>query len=96
MKKIMMLTGALMMASTGAAFANEEKMETKAKWYFDKMDSNNDGMVSKAEQTAFGNQMFDKSDTNNDNMISLQETIAHKKQEKEEFKMKHGDMDDDS
>lgn len=98
MKKILVLAGVLAV-SAAPAFANTKDMEGKAQHWFQKMDTDGNGSISKAEHDAFGNQMFTKADANKDNMISMQEFTEHKRMEKENMKDDMGsrkDMKDDA
>jgi hypothetical protein len=56
-------------------FANNMNMDSK----FQKMDTNNDGMVSADEHAAYGKMMFDKADTNKDGSLSKSEMMSMKK-----------------
>jgi Ca2+-binding EF-hand superfamily protein len=59
--------------SAGAAYAAGD-MDEK----FEKMDTNNDGMVSMDEFNDHGKKWFEKMDTNGDDMISKEEKAAAK------------------
>ena len=64
-----------------------------------RMDTNHDGMVSKAEHDAYAQSMFDKMDANHDGMVSKAEMDAGMKAMHDEHgkddKMKEGAMDHD-
>lgn len=61
------------------------------KYFFNKMDTNGDGYISKAESEAFGEKMFSNADANNDGRISMQEMADAKKREREEWHATHPD-----
>lgn len=69
------------------ALANEKSMTDMATMMFNKMDTNNDGKVTKAEHDAFGTKKFDDADTDNDDTLSLSEMQAHMVKEKSGHKM---------
>lgn len=81
MKNIISLVTAFSLCAAMPAMANMDKnMHGKsADSWFNKMDTNGDGMISKAEHDAFGDRMFNEADTNNDGVISRQEMAAAKK-----------------
>jgi hypothetical protein len=83
--RIAILTLAAVLAAT-PVLANEANVEAKAQHYLNKIDTNKDSQISKAEHDAFGDSMFSEADTNKDNQISLSELTAAKKKEKEEMK----------
>ena len=86
MNKTMILASVLAVAIATPALANEVKTDEKAKHYFQKMDTDGNGIVSKAESDSFGQKMFDETDTNNDNALSLDELKAQKLKERSEWK----------
>lgn len=59
-----------------------------AKQWFDKMDQDNDGMISIHEHERFSEGMFRKADTNEDNRISPEEFMNAKKREHKDVWMK--------
>ena len=75
-----------LMAAPLAATANEDKMEKKVDYYFNKIDTDKNGSISKQEHEAFGQSMFNEADTNKDNQISKAELLAEKQKEKAEMK----------
>lgn len=83
---------AVIAAMPVAASANEQKAEQKANFYFKKIDTDGNGMISKAEHNAFGTSMFSEADANKDNQISKEELTAEKKQEMKEFEANKGNM----
>ncbi len=94
-KALMMAVAATMFAMPAMAndkdmtpAEKEAKMEKKADMWFDKIDSNGDGKISKEEHDAFGDSMFTKADANSDGNISKEEMMAAKKKEHEEMKSK--------
>jgi len=88
-----MLIGAVSLALPFAAVANEKDMEKKTDSFFQKMDSDGNGTITKAESDAFGNKMFKEADANSDGKISKEEFREHKKQEHAKWK---GSKDSDS
>lgn len=74
------------MAAPLAATANEDKMEKKVDYYFNKIDTDGNGSISKTEHEAFGESMFNDADTNKDSMISKSELLSAKQKEKSEMK----------
>lgn len=56
--------------------------------HFTKMDTNKDGVITRAEFTAKMNKMFDKMDANKDGKI----TKAEGKEAKKKWRKKHKDM----
>lgn len=82
MKKLALIAGVAFVATTSAAMANEHRVEA----YFDRMDVNNDGMISKAEHDSFANAMFVEADTNSNGSLSKDEVMAFKKIEKARMK----------
>ena len=77
MKK-MILTAAAVAMISGAALADGPD-------YYDKIDTNKDGVISKAESQAFNDKRFDELDTNKDGNISKDERQAHRAAMKEKF-----------
>ena len=66
-------------------------MQMKTDYYLNKMDSNKDGYVSRAEHKTFADNMFKDADTNNDGKISGQELMDAKWKEHDDMKMAMGD-----
>lgn len=81
MKKLLMAATALCLVAA-PAFANEKHDGHMAETWFKKMDTNNDGYVSKEEHAAFADKMFSEADTNNDGKLTLEEVRAQKMKEK--------------
>ena len=89
MKKMTLAMMALAMMCASPAFANHaDKAKMMAEQCMDKMDSNHDGMVSKAEHDAAGNDMFMKADTDKNGSLSKEEIVAMKKMEMNDMKDK--------
>ncbi len=86
-KKWIALGAAVMLMSASAAMANDSTAHAQAKadYYFDKIDTNHDGVISKDEHDKFSSDMFSKADTNNDGVISKDEMVAAKKKEMSEM-----------
>lgn len=93
MKKTLLMAAAATMF-TVPAIANEPvdaaKMDKKIQYYFEEMDSNDDGMITSAEHAEFATDMFDEADENDDGKLTLAELKAHKISEKEEMKEEVG------
>ncbi len=91
MKKSVCALSALVLCAAAPAFAND-------KW-FEKIDTDGDGYISKAENAAYADAKFTKADTNGDGKLSREE--KHAMREKHEHKReKHnreqnGDMSKD-
>lgn len=87
---------ALISLSAGAAFAghHEGGMDGKSKkgYYMKKMDTNEDGQISKDEFMAKYEKKFDKKDTNGDGFISKDEMKEAKKEMKKKWKEKKEKM----
>lgn len=94
------LTATIMAATvaltSGAALAmdDETMMHDKMKSKFNMMDTDKDGMISKAEYTSAKMKSFDEMDSNNDAMISMEEKKAYKMKMHDMMKedMTGGDM----
>lgn len=98
MNKVLMLAGALAVAAA-PAFAHTKDSEAKAQHWFQKMDTDGNGSISKSEHDAFSQQKFTKADANKDGSISMQEFTEHKRMEKDDVKDQSGsrkDMRDDA
>ena len=96
MKKIITYAGLLAIYATAPAFANDmdgdhqAKMKAMTESFFKKMDTNNDGYISKDEHRAFSDKMFEEADANHDGKISMDELSAFKQKEHDEWKTKMG------
>ena len=84
--KIAAFTIALAMTlSAGVHTANAQNAQNDAMTQINQMvqyriqqvDTNNDGMISKAEMQAKNNQMFNQTDANNDGMLTQQEMVQN-------------------
>lgn len=87
MKKLLMMTvmlGAFAapVILAPAVHANEKKGEM----WFSKVDTNGDGVISKAEHEKASANKFAKMDTNNDGKVTKEEVRAAKEKWKEEKK----------
>lgn len=85
MKKIFALITAVFAFVAAPVLANETKAgkANKTDYYFSKMDTNGDNMISREESNAFSASQFEAADTNKDSMLSRDELMAHKKKEHE-------------
>jgi hypothetical protein len=90
MKKLVMLTAAALIISAPAAFAehHEGKPHPKGGW-LEKLDTDKDGNVTKAEFMAFHEERFAETDTNKDGVISKDEAEAKKAEWKAKRKEMH-------
>jgi hypothetical protein len=86
MKKILPLALAgICIAMPALANDKPEQMKYSPGYMFDKMDSNKDGKVSKAEHDAFAAKKFSDMDTNNDNILTKDEMAAYRKSHMDEM-----------
>jgi len=74
------------MNSNQGEIEHREHMNKMTEYYFNKMDTNHDGYVSKKEYDVYMRKMFKQADTNHDGMLTLEEIKAQKMREKEEMK----------
>ncbi len=81
--RIVAIAATFILPSVAATAGN---MEKKADYWFNQMDANKDGAVSKAEHTSFGDKMFMDADTSKDGNLTKEELLAAKKSEKEKMK----------
>lgn len=61
-------------------------MEAKARYFFDRMDMNGDGYVTRGEQRSFSDRMFRETDVNRDGRVSFEECLAMKRREWQEWR----------
>ncbi len=93
MKTTIALTAIITAIACAPAIANEAHVNQKAQYFFNRMDTNHDGIISKAEHDAFAQSMFIETDTNGDNALSLQEVTAEKQREMNEVRsVNHGPL----
>jgi hypothetical protein len=86
MKTTIALAAIIATVACASAIANETYANQKAQYFFNQMDANHDGQISKAEHDAFAQSMFLDADTNHDNALSLQEVTAEKQREMSEMR----------
>jgi hypothetical protein len=93
-KKLTLMCMGLMLAAT-PALADPDKMSImdKVEMFMGKMDTNNDGTVTKAESDAFGTSKFNETDLDKDGKLSKDEMILHKVKEMDEKKDRKKDKD---
>lgn len=92
MKNALPLMGMLAMCVAAPAFADmDSDHQAMTKAWFQKIDTNADGMISKQEHDAFGEKMFRDADTNSDGKISMEEFSAYKAKEKADMKTSMND-----
>lgn len=85
MKKALMMAVALTVFAA-PAMANEEKLQEKVDMKFSETDTNKDGMISKSEHDAKGEEMFKDADTNSDGSLSKDEVKAEMEKKMEKMK----------
>ncbi len=78
MKKYLAIA-AIAVCASGPAMADHDK---NADHWFDKIDTDKNGVITKSEHTAFSENKFNKIDTNKDGTISREELRAHKEAKK--------------
>ncbi len=90
MKKLLMLSVAALALSVSAAFA-EEGIEGRPHRgdMFEKIDSDKDGAISKAEFTAFRDARFVEMDKDGDGKVAKEEGEAHRAEWKAKMKEEH-------
>ena len=88
MKKLMIFSAAAALALVSPALAQEGEKSPHRGGMMEKMDSDSDGMVSKAEFMAFHEKRFAEMDANSDGKISKEEIDA----KKAEWKAKRMEM----
>ena len=96
MKKLLLATallGTLGMA-TNAVLADDHKMGDHSKKMMERVDTNSDGMVSKAEFMAKHEEKFAMMDKNSDGMLSKDEMMEAKKEMKSKWKDRKSEMKD--
>ena len=90
MKKLLAIAAVSIICLSAPAQANEKNIDGWAKrateYFFPKIDTDKNGMISKSEHQAFADNMFKDADTNGDEMISRDEMMAMKKKEKMEMR----------
>ncbi len=91
MKVYLAAASAMALLFAAPAMANEGDMKEKTSHYMQKIDTNNDGKISKAEHDAFGDKMFTDADTNDNGEITEAELTAAKEKEKAEWKAEKGE-----
>ncbi len=83
MKTLYMTAAAAALLATTPAIAKhqghdmEQKLDAKAQYYFTKMDTNQDKMISQDEAMAYSKKAFAEADKNGDGNISMDEKKAH-------------------
>lgn len=94
MKKFMFMACAAVMMSTPALAdydgKHEKKMEKKVQYYFDKLDANGDGVITRSEHNDFATKMFEETDADNSDTLTVAELKDQKKEEWKEMKDKMG------
>lgn len=84
----LMLAGVMLTATPAFADMHEGDHSAMAKAWFEKIDTNSDGKISKEEHDSFGNKMFAEADTSGDGSLTLEELKAQKEKEKADAKAK--------
>lgn len=88
MKKLLMMTVMMGAFAAPIAFTNIAHAEDKGGMWFSKVDTNSDGMISKAEHEKASADKFAKMDANGDGNVTKEEAKAAKEKMKEEWKEK--------
>ena len=86
MKKTLIMAASALVLSTGAAYADHHKGKM-----FEKMDTDSNGSVSRAEFMAAHEKKFGEIDANGDGTISKDEAKAQRKDMKQRWKDKKKD-----
>lgn len=104
MKKTLTIMTVALMCTSSAAFAEHHMDDHKGKKHMDMkldhkiemMDSDKDGMVSKAEMASFSDNMFEKADTDKNGKLSKAEMLNMYEHEMDKMKtdMKVNHKDD--
>jgi len=76
--------------------AHKDHMNMMTEYYFDQMDANQDGVVSRREFMDFQRKMFQQADTNHDGNLTLDEVKAAKWKEMQKMKAWMRDHNDDT
>lgn len=106
MKKLMMLSAAILalqaipaIAQEAAAPVKDGKPHHEGKGpdrYFEKLDTDKDGKISKAESVAAAEKRFNETDTNKDGFVTKEESKAHHDAMKAKWKEKRGEHKGDT
>lgn len=97
MKKFLLLASIAIVSATSVYADNLSKhdkveyMKDMTENYFNDVDTNGDGFISRAEQRAYADRVFDEADTNHDGKLSLDEVMAQKNREMTGMKQDMGD-----
>ena len=101
MNKPLILAGILALSTSACAYDNnyhhgkDGMTNSKADYYFDAIDANNDGIVTRGEYKIFGTEIFDEADTNEDNVVSRAEFRAEKQREMNSYRASRNSNDYD-
>lgn len=97
MKKLALLPILLATAACGDGYGDRhdrgdyktmkmERMNKVADYYFDQIDLNDDGKITRGEHDAFGRKMFREADTNRDGVLTRDELKAAQAREYDKMK----------
>ena len=97
MKKIMMLTAALLAIQTLPVFAQDDQPAHEGKKHrgermFEEQDANKDGAITEDEFVAFMKKKFVETDGNKDGKVTKEEAKAHFEAKRAEWKAKREAM----
>ena len=82
------MTALLISGTTSAIAGNRDKEDRhdRAQKMFERVDSNNDGIISKSEHLSNAEQRFTEMDANGDGKVTQEEAKAHHKERREKHK----------
>jgi hypothetical protein len=80
MKKTLTLSAIALCFAASSASANDMRMpKGNVDHFFNQMDANKNGVITRRENEVFANDMFNQADMNNDNIVTREEFMAHKR-----------------
>lgn len=85
MKKLLILSAAVLALSAGPALAAQKDRPQRSRM-FQKLDSNTDGVITKEEFLSAHEAVFEKMDVNDDGEVTQKEVTAKKKEWREKMK----------
>lgn len=91
-----MLATSIIVASATAIAGHDHNHGKKHAKMFEKVDSNQDGMISKAESIAHAEKRFADMDANGDGNITKEEAKTHREAKKEQWGKKKHKADSDA
>jgi hypothetical protein len=96
MKKLLAFTAIAVLAGMPMALADDHDGKKRGGYdrgakMFEKMDTDGDGQISRAEFDAFHGERFNKMDANSDGYITTEEAAAVREEWKEKMKERRGE-----